>query len=1246
MPRRGLSYRRTAGSQLPAAPTRSNVSVALDQRFSEGARGSSFFGTHRREEPKAHTPGPDVLREDDLQFDAFDLELLAQSDESTRPRQSVFSATDNHLHRREVPENGAPKLVSRYFFECFHTTPHQSLASSSCDVDIKSPSSPLVSLQVERAQRLEEQSCDTGKRRQAHQTELQQFDEPPLRSRHEASIATPLDHRTPFQDIPMSIRGIVLVSVHELPDKYRSLFHFPVFNAVQSKCYQPVYKRDDNIVLATPTGSVKTVVMELAICRLLNNLEDEQFKVIYQAPTKSLCSERFRDWNRKFHSLSLQCAELTGDTDYTQLRSYDSKVEGPCTFDAVSEALPDEVHILKESRGATLEAVVSRMETIGSNVRFVALSATIPNSEDIATWMGKDATNQHIPAHREHFGEEFRPVKLQRFVYGYQSQGNDFALDKLCSSNSLRLLKLKSSMMSASRQSELGVVEFPDGEQYQKHEFPFQQDKGYVFSHINRLIRCIIDCQICLEDSIAVRNALELSRSFGAKVWGDSPFQMKQIEQVAVVAVRKFAAPGIASIEALELTKPHQIDIILSKNPPFGLKLLDRLSDFPKIRVSTKLVKMETKPGIPVRVYFKADVAFKNEKCPTYFQKRPVHVCFLAETSDELVIGFRRMSASKIQSSQEIKLSVEIQRQDQYITCYVMCDDIDFAIFIDDLVECIKEKFTKVTEFHIQGNELTVDSLPKLGEIIALSTGDLRELDISNNAISVNTEHKSTWDKFLNSFKNCYMLKKLDLGGNPIGSVGIENLARVYIKSDLDFLEDDADAIIKSKKDEETLIEETASLKIMTGKENERSMRGRRPAKPLSKGKKASRQTSGNHKPTPVKGTTQDDLKHFACTRGLRSIAYLILSNVSMTKSGTIHLASMLSMQRTPAQLLKFLPSGKSLILPETANCKSIIWVPNDNLPPIATELLEKAQAINEIKVHIESDDETSNETQGLAGPTSQTNTAPVHKIDTATQRELQNEQTTKYTRLTKRVRMEALQEEGVYNTDLWIATLRMMNISRILLWDGKDDNNTVPAPEKEQDQHETEDIDKPEPDTISTEDIAHPEAPGPPRTPEPPVDIQVIEPESEPEPVLMGPFHPGADAFETNFPVLHSSLTTRIESAVAKEAEEAAKNDPSPSPSPARSGKGNVRTTAGLRGPRKEKETWRFGFTFEVWRMIIADAVGADGILDLEQQIQIMRYATNRKTLEDEMNITGLEDHQQIWRILEKNNCFTYSPL
>ena len=248
---------------------------------------------------------------------------------------------------------------------------------------------------------------------------------------------------------PPIVQGIRLVSALELPDRFRSLFSFPVFNAIQSKCFNTIYHGNDNFVLSAPTGSGKTFIMELAICRLVTQLRDRHFKVVYQAPTKSLCSERFRDWQPKFCSLDLQCAELTGDTDHAHLRNVKNAniiITTPEKWDSMTRKwkdhmklmqlvklfLIDEVHILKETRGATLEAVVSRMKSVGSDVRFVALSATVPNSEDIAQWLGRDATNQHLPAHREIFGEEFRPVKLQKYVYGYRSNGNDFAFDKLC----------------------------------------------------------------------------------------------------------------------------------------------------------------------------------------------------------------------------------------------------------------------------------------------------------------------------------------------------------------------------------------------------------------------------------------------------------------------------------------------------------------------------------------------------------------------------------------------------------------------------------------------------------------------------------------------------------------------------------------------------------------------------------------------------------------------------------------------
>ncbi|EQL32969.1 hypothetical protein BDFG_04949 [Blastomyces dermatitidis ATCC 26199] len=818
---------------------------------------------------------------------------------------------------------------------------------------------------------------------------------------------------------PPIIQGIRLVSTHELPDRFRSIFSFPVFNAIQSKCFRPIYQGDDNFVLSAPTGSGKTAVMELAICRLVTNVKDCRFKVVYQAPTKSLCSERFRDWQTKFSSLDLQCAELTGDTDHAQLRNVQNAnivITTPEKWDSMTRKwkdhiklmqlvklfLIDEVHILKETRGATLEAVVSRMKSVDSNVRFVALSATVPNSEDIGAWLGKDPTSQHLPAHRERFGEEFRPVKLQKFVYGYQGNGNDFAFDKACEgrlpevmekhskkkpimifcctrnsaiatskylgklwtstnpprrlwsgptkpvvvqnpelratistgvafhhagldasdrhavesgflsgqinvicctstlavgvnlpchlviikntvswqdncckeypdlemmqmlgragrpqfddsavaviltrkervnhyeklvagteplesclhlnlidhlnaeiglgtvtgvesavrwltgtfffirlrknpahyklkeganrsdeeemlkevceenikrlqecslvtpeeplrstefgdamaryyvkfetmrlflslppkakmseilsvltqADEFREIRLKAGEKSLYKelnkgngikfpikidialpahkislliQSELGSVDIPIGDQYQKHKLSFQQDKGLVFSHVSRLIRCITDCQISLQDSVSTRHALELARSIGARVWDHSAWQMKQIEQIGIVAVRKLANAGINSIEAIEATEPHRIDMLLSKHPPFGSRILARVAEFPKTRVSVKLMRKDIKPRKSVRVGFKAEIGFINEKPPTFFRRKPVYVCFLAETSDGRMIDFRRISATKLQNGHDIFLSAQLTDVYQYISCFVMCDDI------------------------------------------------------------------------------------------------------------------------------------------------------------------------------------------------------------------------------------------------------------------------------------------------------------------------------------------------------------------------------------------------------------------------------------------------------------------------------------------------------------------------------------------------------------------------------------------
>ena len=225
-------------------------------------------------------------------------------------------------------------------------------------------------------------------------------------------------------------------------------------------------------------------------------------------------------------------------------------------------------------------------------------------------------------------------------------------------------------------QAELGGLEFPVGEQFAKHKSQFQQDKAMAFQHVNRLVRCVIDCQLIRGDSGSARHALELARSFAARVWDSSPLQLKQLDQIGNVTVRKLANAGINSIESLENTEANRIETVVGRGRPFGMKLLSKLAQFPKLRVLVKMAGKEMKPQKYIQIRLNAEIGFLNEIVPTFFCRRPIYVCFLAETSDGRVIDFRRIPASKLQNGHQMLLSTELTKPSQYVICHVMCDEI------------------------------------------------------------------------------------------------------------------------------------------------------------------------------------------------------------------------------------------------------------------------------------------------------------------------------------------------------------------------------------------------------------------------------------------------------------------------------------------------------------------------------------------------------------------------------------------
>lgn len=157
-------------------------------------------------------------------------------------------------------------------------------------------------------------------------------------------------------------------------------------------------------------------------------------------------------------------------------------------------------------------------------------------------------------------------------------------------------LALPAQKVSLVIQSVLGGIDTRSDDRFKNQKQQYGADLSTIFQHVHRFVRCIIDCQLHLGDSIAARNALELARSLGARAWDDSPLQLTQLEKIGPVAVRKLVNAHVKTLEDLEGLEAYKIDMILSKNPPFGANILAQLQSFPKLRVDLKLM------GTPVSI--------------------------------------------------------------------------------------------------------------------------------------------------------------------------------------------------------------------------------------------------------------------------------------------------------------------------------------------------------------------------------------------------------------------------------------------------------------------------------------------------------------------------------------------------------------------------------------------------------------------------------------------------------------------
>ena len=183
-------------------------------------------------------------------------------------------------------------------------------------------------------------------------------------------------------------------------------------------------ERDESVLVSAHTSAGKTVCAEYAIATALRAKQ----RVIYTSPIKALSNQKYRELKEEFEDVGLLTGDVTIDVNASCLVMTTEILRsmlyrGSEVMREVKWVIFDEVHYMRDKeRGVVWEEV---MILLPHKVRYVFLSATIPNALEFAEWI---ASLHGQPCHVVY--TEYRPTPLQHYMFPSGGDGIHLIVDE------------------------------------------------------------------------------------------------------------------------------------------------------------------------------------------------------------------------------------------------------------------------------------------------------------------------------------------------------------------------------------------------------------------------------------------------------------------------------------------------------------------------------------------------------------------------------------------------------------------------------------------------------------------------------------------------------------------------------------------------------------------------------------------------------------------------------------------------
>ncbi|KAK1224450.1 ATP-dependent RNA helicase mtr4 [Marasmius sp. AFHP31] len=176
-------------------------------------------------------------------------------------------------------------------------------------------------------------------------------------------------------------------------------------------------QRNESVLVSAHTSAGKTVVAEYAIAQCLARKQ----RVIYTSPIKALSNQKYREMLAEFGDVGLMTGDVTINPSATCLVMTTEILRsmlyrGSEIMREVAWVIFDEIHYMRDKeRGVVWEETIILLP---HTVRYVFLSATIPNAMQFAEWICK---SHEQPCHVVY--TNYRPTPLQHYLFPKGGEG-------------------------------------------------------------------------------------------------------------------------------------------------------------------------------------------------------------------------------------------------------------------------------------------------------------------------------------------------------------------------------------------------------------------------------------------------------------------------------------------------------------------------------------------------------------------------------------------------------------------------------------------------------------------------------------------------------------------------------------------------------------------------------------------------------------------------------------------------------